>query len=62
MRYRPRLICVEMHDLDFERLTDEPVYRLLRSHGYRMVSICLLTGIFRLESAAQSGSKAGAAA
>ena len=60
--YRPRLICVEMHDLDFERLADEPVYRLLRSHGYRMVSVCLLTGIFRLESAVQSDSKGGAAA
>jgi len=61
-RYRPRLICVEIHDLDFERLTEEPVYRLLRSHGYRMVSMCLLTGIFRLEAAVQSGGKSGAAA
>ena len=60
--YRPRLICVEIHDFDFERLSDEPVYRLLHSHGYRMVSMCLLTAIFRLESASQSGSKAGAAA
>ena len=61
-RYRPRMLCVEIHDFDFERLAEEPVYRLLRSHGYRMKAMCLLTGIFCLESAAQSGGKEGAAA
>lgn len=35
-RYRPRVICVEIHATDLEDLQQQPVFWYLQEHGYRL--------------------------
>jgi FkbM family methyltransferase len=46
--YRPKLILVEIHDLDFLKLEESAVYCMLVSNNYRMISYLQPTAIFVL--------------
>ena len=46
-RYEPKVVSIEIIDLDFDRLADHPIYALMRRQGYELISYCLMTAIFR---------------
>jgi FkbM family methyltransferase len=46
-RFAPTVVSVEMTDVDFDKIADERIYKVLRDHGYDLIAYCLMTAIFR---------------
>jgi len=46
-RWQPDYILVERHDMDLLRATDDEVFRLLSSKGYRLLSHMVITSLYR---------------
>jgi len=44
--YRPRVVVIELHDLDLENLSPHPVCAYLNDHGYRLRSYTQMNGLF----------------
>jgi FkbM family methyltransferase len=45
-RFAPRVISVEMADVDFDQIAYQPTYKILRDNGYDLIAYCSMTGIF----------------
>lgn len=45
-RYRPRLLLVEIHQLDLQRVAEQPVVRHLAAEGYRLIGYDSLNAWF----------------
>jgi FkbM family methyltransferase len=54
-RFRPKLIVVEIHQLDLDLMRDHPVIRHLAGQGYRQVAYDSLNGYFVDTRSARTG-------
>jgi FkbM family methyltransferase len=54
-QFRPKLIVVEMHQLDLEQVTEHPVTRHLAKQGYRQIAYDSLNGYFVDTRSARTG-------
>ncbi len=50
LRYRPKVLLVEIHDLDFENLYNSKVYKYLNDIGYKMIAKTLITSFWQENS------------
>lgn len=46
-RYRPKVLLVEIHNLDFENLHSNEVYKYLNDIGYKMIAKTLITSFWQ---------------
>jgi hypothetical protein len=44
--FRPKLIIVEMHHLDLERIAEDPINRYLGTQGFQQIGYDSLNGYF----------------
>jgi FkbM family methyltransferase len=47
-RFRPGIIAVESHDFDLSRASENPTFKLLSKHNYKLASHIVVTSIYEL--------------
>ena len=50
--HKPTLVCVELHEPDIQKVTDNPLYRFLTGKGYRLIAWPKPSLIFARDAAA----------
>lgn len=45
-KYRPKLIVIEMHGFNFEKLTENEIYAFLKNNNYKFIGYLIANGYF----------------
>lgn len=46
-KYRPKMICIETHDMDVNRPSENATFRYLQAAGYHMIAHIYATSVYR---------------